>query len=189
VLALIDESTPASVRGVHYVISSAVVLDSTEIATSRARVMEITAGRKRPFHWSKEGVQKRGAMVCCFGDVCLAMFTVVHFPVQARRQNVAREAALNVLLEVLTEHGVGEVWIESRGVQDEADHRTILDAKHAGLVPSGFSYSFYGKAEPLLWLPDAAAGAYGDAELGKGTEHLLTIEKTVSAVEVRHVGF
>jgi hypothetical protein len=189
VLALIDESAPATVQGVHYVISSAVIIDVEDLDHARDRIRKVTAGRKNErFHWSREGVEKREAMVTRVGELCDGMYTVIHHPVQATQQRAARRAALSTLMRVLADNGVPEAWIESRGPQDQADRQVILDGQRDGWIPSGFSYSFFGKGEPLLWLPDAVAGAYSQAEIGKGDQYLLRLQQSVTEIDVRRHG-
>ena len=183
---MIDESTPIGPLGVHYVISSAVIIEDREGA--RTRLEKIVEGRVKPFHWSTEGTEKRAAMLECCGALPLSIFTVIHGPVGAKRQNVARATSLKAILRLMNENGVEEILIESRGPQDVDDRRTIIAAQHEGIV-GNLSYAFETKAEPLLWLPDAVAGIYSEAELSKtdAAETLLSLQQQVAMIEVMRV--
>jgi hypothetical protein len=179
-LTVIDESIPESARGHHYVISSAVILG--DVQACRDRIAELSCAknnRRHPFHFSNEGVQLRDAMVECIGEVGIAIVTVIHDPVPAKRQAAARAATMTKLLTELDQEGVTEVLIESRGIQDRDDRSTILAAQEAGHVNEKLVYSFGGKSERLLWLPDATAGIYGEAEIGRNHARLVRLQQVV----------
>lgn len=186
-LALIDESTPEGPRGVHYVVSSAVVIE--ELDDCRGKLLALTAARKRPFHWSSEGVQMRDAMLACFAELPVSVLTVIHYPVPAKRQEIARSSALRLLFSQLAQEGIAEAVIESRGIQDRADRQTLIQAQTDGLIGREFVYRFDSKSEPLLWLPDAAAGIYSEAELRKGDagQRLLTLQQNVHVIDVQRI--
>ncbi|MBV9493460.1 MAG: hypothetical protein JOZ54_04390 [Acidobacteria bacterium] len=188
-LALLDESAPETVQGVHYVISTVVIVDDQELAPVRASVSAVTADRpKHPvFHWSSEGVEKREKMIDQVCSFCDGIYTVIHHPVKPKQQVAARRAGLRVLLEILADNGIATLWIESRGAQDQADRQVILDAQRDGALPAQFSYSFRTKSESLLWLPDAAAGAQSDAETGKGDQYALRLQSGVAEGDVRRL--
>lgn len=71
---------------------------------------------------------------------------------------------------------------------NRADRRTIHDAQQAGLVSGGFTHRFEApKVEPLLWVPDAIAGAVGMHLANKahgyfdklGTGSLLVVRRVI----------
>jgi hypothetical protein len=188
-LALIDESTPTTTQGVHYVISSAVIVDDDDLGPARASVSAVTADRPlHPvFHWSGEGVEKREKMLDRVCQFCDGVYTVIHHPVKPKQQTMARCAALRALLVILEENGVPRAWIESRGVQDQADRQVILDAQGDSVLSKQFTYTFRTKTESLLWLPDAVAGAHSDSETGKGDTYMLRIQAGVAEGDVRRL--
>lgn len=71
---------------------------------------------------------------------------------------------MTALLTNLDREGVPQVVIERREDRglNRADRRTIQHARTAGLISEALSYRFEApKVEPLLWVPDAIAGAVG----------------------------
>ncbi|MEU4289777.1 hypothetical protein AB0E63_16255 [Kribbella sp. NPDC026596] len=65
--------------------------------------------------------------------------------------------------------GVGDVWLESRSAgPDRRDVRLVDSARRKGLVPSGLVVRFARPLDdPMLWIPDAIAGAVTAATLGE----------------------
>lgn len=124
-LGLIDESAPESVRGLHYVIGAAVLIDPGQAVNARERITKLTGFRQNPFHWAREGPEKRMAMVELLGTLEVGVFATIHPPVAARRQEHARGRSLRQLVAVLSSEGVDELILESRGPQNVHDRRTI----------------------------------------------------------------
>ncbi|HWB34749.1 MAG TPA: hypothetical protein VHA75_01865, partial [Rugosimonospora sp.] len=62
----------------------------------------------------------------------------------------------------LAKAGVTRLVIESREGRDHIDRRTIYTALQSLGVPPSLRYEHLrGHEEPLLWIPDAIAWAYG----------------------------
>ena len=76
---------------------------------------------------------------------------------------VARAGALAALLEDLVELKGQRLVIESREMsQDATERRQIAAAIRAGKAPKALVYDHMrGHEEPMLWVADAAAWAYG----------------------------
>ncbi len=178
-IALLDESVHVTPRGLHYVIAAAIVLRD-ESDKCRDRVLECLAGRERAFHWSREGVEKRSAMIEAMCELNVMVVAGVHEPVRRTRQRQARHTLMLALLGDLAREGVTELVIEGRDATlDGHDRQTVIDAQHLAVVPEDFVYRFETKAEPLLWLPDAAVGALAAAEVGKANEYLVRLGTAV----------
>ena len=186
-LGLIDESAPESARGVHYVIGTAVLIDPTEKDEVRLRVRKLIGDRRRVFHWKGEGIELRTKMIDLLGELGVGVFAVIHRPVAARRQTVARDASLRSLTSMLCREGVDNLLIESRGPQDADDRRTLVDAINGGDLPAALTYEFAGKDDALLWLPDAVAGVFGEAECRRSNRWIAELQRKASVFEVRRL--
>ena len=83
--------------------------------------------------------------------------------ISTAKEPVARAAALEALLEDLVAVKGRRLVIESREMgQDAAERRQIAAAVRAGGAPKALVYDHMrGHEEPMLWVADAAAWAYG----------------------------
>ncbi|WP_239003643.1 hypothetical protein [Nocardia panacis] len=91
----------------------------------------------------------------------------------------ARDAALAAMAVRLDDLGVRQLWIESCG-QDRRDREVLRNALDSA-SGSGFPYRHTGGGdEPLLWLPDVIAWAYG-----KGGQFRREVKDMVTVREVR----
>ena len=97
------------------------------------------------------------------------MIVAVGSPVHRQKQERARRCCLECVLYELDQMGVTQVWLESRAPsQDRRDRRLVDSARDKGLVSHGLVLDFAGPhQEPMLWLPDAVAGAVTAANLGE----------------------
>ncbi|WP_405069842.1 hypothetical protein OG558_09275 [Kribbella sp. NBC_01510] len=82
----------------------------------------------------------------------------------------------------LDQFGLSEAWLESRAAaQDRRDLRLVDSARRKRLISSDLQVGFARpSAEPMLWLPDAVAGAMSAAVLGE--ERWLTAMAAVVTV-------
>lgn len=89
----------------------------------------------------------------------LGAVAVVRARPSGRRGQVgARAELLPTILAAVVAEGISHLVIESRGSREDGrDRGVILDSFHATDVP--FTYDWRTKAEPLLWMADAAAGS------------------------------
>lgn len=159
VIASCDETTPEGPKGVFYVVVAAVVLvDEAEAGAALERLLP--EGRRRPFHWNREGPTARSAMLQTIGEIGVVSHVCVHYPTGRRRQEGARARCLDHLTQALVDDGIHELRIESRSRrQDARDQATILDVFRTIGRPGAFSYGWWPKEEPLLWIADAICGA------------------------------
>lgn len=99
------------------------------------------------------------------GDLVVAAAHYSH--VGRRGQTLARQSMLGRLASDAAAEGVGHLIIESSDAATIGrDQRVLLDSsRERGGVP--FAYDWRSKAEPLLWIADAIAGAVGEYVVGK----------------------
>ncbi len=67
---------------------------------------------------------------------------------------------------------VSHVWVESRSPRQDRDDVTLFAALHSsGVMPDTMHAEHaYPDVEPMLWLPDAVAGAVGMHHRGMGSQ-------------------
>ncbi|WP_130442643.1 hypothetical protein [Kribbella rubisoli] len=106
---------------------------------------------------------------------------VVGSPVHRQKQERARRCGLEYLFYELDQLGVGQVWLESRAsAQDKRDLSLVDSARDKGLLSRTTTVGFARPLqEPMLWLPDAVAGAVTAANLGE-PRWLLALSETVA---------
>jgi len=161
IIAVVDESGAPSGGAVGFVLAAAVVfapIADIELALTTA---VFTTGRKRPFHWLHEGVEKRSAVIEIVCEHGMAMH--VRYRWCGRKgQASARRDLLATTSELLTNEGVTHLAIEHGDHStNQRDHRTLLDRHQLkGGVP--FEYDWRSKAQPVMWLGDAVAGAVSE---------------------------
>lgn len=145
-IAVIDETVPEVGAGVHYVLTTAVTLSPIDLDLSLAQLFSDTPGRKRPFHWHKEGPAARNRIT----EIIIEHGVVAHSRYQTvgrRGQRNARQLLLADLSTDLHLEGVDHLIIESvDDVTNGRDKRTLLDSfESSGGVP--FAYDWRSKSE------------------------------------------
>ena len=188
-----DESIGESARGHIYVIAGALLLEADSLedptcAEMRQKVEAILNGREKPFRWKDEGVEKKGAMIGLIESEACAIAAISE-PGMRFHQRQMRAECLRSICVTLAEEGATSLVIESRREQDSDDTDTVQAAKKQELLPSSFPEpTFAGKEEPLLWLPDAIAGAIREGETqtnGSWTERLTKSQAMIGLQRVQ----
>lgn len=187
-IAVIDETVPAVGAGVHYVLTTAVTLSAADVDHALAGLFSDTPGRKRPFHWHKEGPTARNRIT----EIIIEHGVVAHSHYQTvgrRGQRNARQLLLAELSTQLHVEGVDHLIIESvDDVTNGRDKRTLLDQfEPSGGVP--FVYDWRSKSERVLWVADAINGAIHDYFVqGDVTWFSQLTEGGVLEGEPKHLG-
>lgn len=170
-LAFADESYRASPPGL-FVLAAVTVLPSDDAEALRHALRSVAPNTKNPFHWRHEAEPRRLAMLGVLSAARLVDVTVVATsPVQPRRQERARGTCVRQLGWELNRLGVTRLVLESRGSQDVADRRVLSGLQQAGWLPRSFVFTHGSKAEPLLWMADAVAGAVAHDLSTAGAQH------------------
>lgn len=120
------------------------------------------AGR---LHWRDETPARRRKIAELIGIQDVAHVVVVGAPVDYRRQERARALCLERLLFELDQLGVSQVWLETRHFAlNERDLKLVEALRGRRSVSLGIRVEFARpKDEPMLWVPDAVAGAVNAA--------------------------
>lgn len=180
----IDETVIYHGSGVTYVLACVVFLDAR---AARRALQQLTANRKRPFHWRKEGPILREAAVTLLEDHIAATYLLAQ-PVGRRQQVTARRKLLACLVAELTNDGIDHLSIESQGMAlDGRDRKTILDSFHANGTRPAFTYEWCAKTEPLLWYPDALAGVAHEYLTDGQTHHFQRLQRARVVTDVHYL--
>ncbi|WP_406050092.1 hypothetical protein [Kribbella sp. NBC_00889] len=164
---------------------AAAVADLAACPEVRDRLRALTLGRTGRLHWANESPKRRDAVTAFIASLDLAAVVVVGSPMLGPKQERARRCCLERLLHELAVFGVGDVWMESRSaVPDRRDIRLIDSARRKGLVPDSLVVRFARpKDDPMLWIPDAIAGAVTAATLGE-PRWVLPLEEILTRHDV-----
>ncbi len=174
--AFIDEST----RGRNYLICAATISPADLDAARRALTTMRAPGQRR-IHFATESDQRRRSLL---KEMSTLETTSVVYVANHRDQVAARAAIVATAVVKLRQAGVSRLVLEARQGQDEQDRAVIYRALGPDPEPP-LSYTHHRSAsEPLLWVPDAVAWAWG-----RGGSWRTRVEDLdlVSAVEMVNV--
>jgi hypothetical protein len=155
--AFIDES----VRAGEYIVC-AVVVDSADVASARRSMRQTLKGSQGRVHMAKENANNKRGLLDHVASLGIAAH-VVTVRVRDRSQRRARDACLAALARALQVHGVGRLVLESCD-QDRDDLQVLGDTLASlGAVHDVEIVHLRAHDDPLLWVADIVAWAYGRA--------------------------
>ena len=165
--AYVDESA----RG-DYLLCAAVIAPADCPAVRQALRALLLPGMAR-LHMAKETPDRRRAILSLLSAQSLkTVLYVSHYQVQ-------RQGRAEIMRRMVGGLGVDRLVIESRHNADIEDNRALREAVAKGRLER-FSYVHeQPKREPMLWVPDAVAWAYG-----KGGDWRRRAQPVVSRVEI-----
>jgi hypothetical protein len=136
-------------------------------------------------HWVAESTKRRDLIAHTIAELDLVSIVALGSPVHRQKQERARRCCLESLLYELEEFGVTQAQLESRTpAENRGDLNLVNSARDKRLISRKLSVDFARPVqEPMLWLPDAVAGAVTAAQLGE-PRWLLTLSELV---DIRHV--
>jgi ribosomal protein L39E len=122
-------------------------------------------GKNQRLHWRDENVKRRRTIAATIAEDDIAHTVVIGTPLNEQKQERARRICMESMLMELDRRGVRQVWMESRKPSQDLKDLKMLDAARSkGFLGAGLRLDFARpKAEPMLWIPDAVAGALGAA--------------------------
>ena len=151
--AYVDES----IRGRDYMIC-VTRIPSSETKTARRKLRALTSPGQRRIHFSSESDQRRRVLLKKMA--ALETGSVIYVA-QHPDQVAARAAILAATVPDLVNAKVTRLVLESRQGQDHRD-RSIISRMIDTRVSHPFAYTHSTPSnEPLLWVPDAVAWAWG----------------------------
>lgn len=151
--AFVDEST----RNSDYLICAATV-STTDLAVTRKQLQGLLATGQRRLHFTDESDPKRRKILSAMTE--METSTTIYVAT-SRNQDLARASILETMVPQLRDRGVSRLMLDAREGQDSKDRATIY--RQVGPHPQPeFAYVHQRSAtEPLLWIPDAVAWAWG----------------------------
>jgi hypothetical protein len=165
---------------------AAVVTDNARCEDLRRELTDLSIKPGVRLHWVGESVKRRDLIAEAIARMDIASILTAGTPMERSRQERARRCCLERLLYELDRFGVSETWLESRrSVQDRRDLQLIDSARRKRVISQELKVRFARPAEePLLWLPDAVAGAMSSAVVGEerwlaAMDSVVTIHRVV----------
>lgn len=174
--AFIDES----VRGGTYIVC-AVTVSPSDLNATRTALRSLRAKGQRRLHFSTESDQRRRQLLKELSTLELASTIYV---AKHRDKTAARAAILHEAVVELRGSGVTRLVLEAREGQDKRDRATIYTALGPHPNPE-FEYTHRKPAsEPLLWVPDAVAWAWGRDRRWRQRVNELQLVAAVRTIDV-----
>lgn len=137
-----------------------VVLAPADAPQARQSLTSLRKPGQQRIHMTTESDRRRKEIL---SSVCTlsAEAHVYQADLRGRSQRVARDGCFREAVPALIAMGVRRLVVESCD-QDHQDRQIIREAVEKAQVRGGFNY-LHGRpsTEPLLWLPDIVAWAYG----------------------------
>ena len=151
--AFLDESA----RGRTYLICASSI-SPANLSVARRELRSLRAPGQRRIHFATESDQRRRRLL---KEISILDTVSVIYVTNHRDQVTARAALLTTAAIGLHGAGVSRVVIEAREGQDHRDRTVMYQALGPDPSPH-LSYTHSGPAtEPMLWVPDAVAWAWG----------------------------
>ena len=170
--AFVDES-----QRERYIICAAFV-SPNDLRAARRELRGMLLPRQSLLHFVRESPQRRRSLLdaMCELPIRTRLYT------SAEKEPIARQRALEALLADLLALQGQRLVIECREVsQDDRERHLIAEAVRQSTAPAGLSYCHLrSREEPLLWVPDAVAWAYGaDGEWRLRADTLIELIRDV----------
>ena len=164
---------------------AAVVADPLECDVIRDKLKDLRRGRQPRIHWSSEDPRRKSRIVTAVADLDVAAIVAVGTPVEKSKQERARGCCLERLLFEMQQLEVSQVWLEARTESlNRRDRRLVEALRGRRMITSALRVDIgYPLAEPMLWLPDAVAGAVTAARRGEA-RWLAAIEQLVTIIDL-----
>ncbi len=156
-----------------------VALEPHEVRAARKSVARLKARGQRRVHFAEESDQRRRQLLTAVLELPIS---VDIYLARERDQVASRNAILKLMVSQLGAAGVRRVTFDSRHGQDHRD-RSII---HRALSPNSRIPLLYehreSAHEPLLWVPDAIAWAWGRDGTWQSRVRCSGVEPTVHDV-------
>jgi hypothetical protein len=167
-----------------YILAS-VVCDPTGCDPIRDALRVLLQGKQRRLHWRDEDGPQRTKIVAAISAIDMAAVVVVGVPMAKRQQERARRICMETLLPTPEQFGVSQVFLEARTqTLIHRDRQQVANLVGKKLITPALRVSIARPLEePMLWVPDAVAGAVGADRLGN-PEWLDVIRDSVTEIDV-----
>ena len=153
----------------------------SEMQETRKALRRLRLSGQRRIHFTNESDSRRKSVLTTLASLQASSSI---YTVSSRDQTAARKAILLKMVADLRTNGITRLVLDSRQVQDQKDRSSIhaiLD-RHPDWV---FEYSHQPSAhEPILWIPDAVAWAWGRGGEWRRRVERLGLISNVTTVEL-----
>ena len=139
------------------------VADPETCETMREVLRSMTPSGKERLHWHDEDDDLRLEIASMIAELDLVKMVVVGSSYNPRKDERARRQCLERLFAELSQLGVSRVTLESRGTRDARDVKWFTSMIGKGMLKTLRAGHGLPLEDPMLWLPDAIAGATGMA--------------------------
>lgn len=172
--------TDESVRRGTYIVC-AVTVSSSDLGAARTALRSLRARGQRRIHFSTESDQRRRQLL---KEMSTLKLTSTIYVAKHRDEIAARAAILATAAVDLHGSGVTRLVLEAREGQDKRDRATLYSALGPHPNPE-FNYTHHKPAgEPLLWVPDAVAWAWGRGGRWRQRVNELQLVAAVRTIDV-----
>ncbi|MFD1716347.1 hypothetical protein [Georgenia deserti] len=150
---------------------AAAVADGDGCDAIRERLRALVRRPRARLHWRDEEDADRLRISQTVGACDLTNVVVVGTPVDPKRQERARRKCTERLFHELHSIGVTRVFMETRTQALNARDVQMIEAmRGAQSIPRALRVEFARPLEePMLWIPDAVAGAVAAGKKGTGS--------------------
>ena len=151
--AFADESCR---RGMYLMCAASVSVSDLEPTRRSLRRLRLR-GQQR-IHFASESNSRRKSILTALADLNVSTLVYV---TTGGKQTSARRAILQKMVPDLRSKGVALFVLDSRQGQDHKDRATIHSLLGSNPEPAFEYYHHRSAHEPILWIPDAVAWAWG----------------------------
>ncbi|MFD0483059.1 hypothetical protein ACFQ46_10670 [Kineococcus sp. GCM10028916] len=180
--SFVDESMRQD-KGLY--LMAAVVADPDECDSVRDDLRKLLKGRQKRLHWRDEDAPRQRKIATAVGKITLSSVVVIGAPMDPKRQERARRVCMERLYMELWELGVGSIFQEQRTPSlNKHDHKMRDALRSQKAIPDELRVEFaQPNEEPMLWIPDAVAGAVGQSRAGVN-DYLELMVHTVREIDI-----
>jgi hypothetical protein len=159
--AFVDESMRLTPDDQGTYLLAAVTCEPAECDPVRDMLRSLRYRRQPRLHWHAEEDPRRTKIAESIGALALPATVVTGMPLAKSKQERARAKCMEALLTELEAQGVTQVWLEARTPSLIRRDMRLVDAlrSQGRITPSIRVDTALPRDEPMLWLPDAVAGA------------------------------
>jgi len=183
--AFVDESMRLTPDDAGTYLLVAAVAETGRCEELRQTVRSLLYKKQKRLHWRDEEAPRRTKIAETVGGLQMTATVVIGMPLAKSKQERARRKCAEALLPHLQAMGVTQVVMEARTPSlVEADRRLVTALRGKRLITAELRVdTARAQEEPLLWVPDAIAGAYGAART-LGRTDWLELVGTVQEIAV-----
>ncbi|NEG89198.1 hypothetical protein [Bifidobacterium aerophilum] len=146
----------------------------------RSELMRLKPAGAKKLHWHDMTPRFKNEVIKSLEGMESLHIIVVGERMTHMKDERARRKCLERLLPILEGYGIEQLVLEARtDVLNKADNAHRMQLERMGVVSRIRITHMRGDAEPLLWLPDQALGAYVDTRLGLQDFNLFTDTKVI----------